>query len=290
MVRGKNRNLPLTVMFLAALLFAGAARAQGTEEKGNLGAFKNHLSKQGFVWQDGEVWFPSILDMCCTCQLPSCYSNNRSSRYGFFALPPSPSQDPALKNPYAEWFTESQNLPANWSFAWRLESDEAVVFIGKTPPKVEYFGFTAYLYDRYVAGMGAMSDCTYVDDQGQPQRRVQPPSVQSRYPVFASLGDTLSSRRPSEAQARVPAAEGGKGPRDLPPRHQGAKLGGDRGVRWIPKSARGRPLVAAPWASRRTAMVQRSPERRGHRANEPSASGAGSHQRPLAPHPAGPYI
>jgi hypothetical protein len=179
-------------VLLAALLFAGAARAQGAEEKGNFGAFENQLAKRGFVWQEGEVWFPSILDMCCNCQLPSCYSNNRSSRYGFFALPPSPSQDPALKNPYAEWFTESKNLPANWSFAWRLEPDEAAVFIGKTPPKVEYFGFTAYLYDRYVAGMGPVPDCTYVDGDGQTQLRVQPPSVQSRYPVFASLGDTLN--------------------------------------------------------------------------------------------------
>ncbi|MGC8724515.1 MAG: hypothetical protein ACP5VF_11695 [Acidobacteriota bacterium] len=190
MVRGKNLNSRAAVVFLAALLFAGAVRAQGAEEKGNLSALESHLTKKGFVWQDGKVWFPDVLSMCCSCSFPSCYSNNASSQYGFFALPPAPGQDPAVKNPYAEWL--SGYLPQGWSYAWRLEPDEAVVFIGKTPPKVEYFGFTAYLYDRYVAGMGAMSDCTYVDGNGQTQNKPQPPSVQSRYPVFASLGDTLN--------------------------------------------------------------------------------------------------
>ena len=200
MVSGKNRNSPVAVVFLAGLLFAGAAKAQGTAEKGNLGSFENQLAKQGFVWQDGEVWFPPILAMCCQCDLPSCYSNNRSSQYGFFVLPPAPSQDPSVTNPYSEWL--SGYLPQGWSYAWRLEPDEAVVFIGKTPPKVEYFGFTAYLYDRYVAGMGPVPDCTYVDANGQAQHRAQPPSVQSRYPVFASLGDTLNQETIDLASGR----------------------------------------------------------------------------------------
>ncbi len=202
MVKGTNRNLVVAAVLAAALLVAGPLRAQGAPEKSQVDAFKRDLTKKGFLWQDGQVWFPDILPMCCQCQLPSCYSNNASSRYGFFALPPAPGQDPSVKNPYAEWFTEKENLPPDWSFAWRLRPDEAVVFIAKTPPKVEYFGFTAYLYDRYVAGMVPTPDCSYVDGHGQTQQRPQPPSVQSRYPVFASLGDTLNQETISLAGGR----------------------------------------------------------------------------------------
>ena len=186
-----TRSASAAVMLLAALTLTGGTRAQGLEEKGDLSAFQAQLARTGFVWQAGKVWFPDILTMCCKCSLPSCYANNASSAYGFFALPPGPGQDPTVKNPYTEWFSGDSYLPPGWSYAWRLRPDEAVVFIGKTPPRVEYFGFTAYLYDRYVAGMGPMPDCTW--NAGDTlEHRPQPASVQSRFPVFASLGDTIN--------------------------------------------------------------------------------------------------
>jgi hypothetical protein len=190
----KGRVLAIVVPLLAALVTAGAARAQGTAEKSKVDAFEKQLAKRGFGWQAGQAWFPPILDMCCKCQLPSCYANNASTRYGFFALPPAPGQSPSVPNPYSEWFTQDGELPPGWSFAWRLRPDEAVVYIAKTPPKVEYFGFTVYLYDRYVAAMGPEPDCTYKDGDGNTQHRAQPPSAQNRFPVFASLGDTINQQ------------------------------------------------------------------------------------------------
>lgn len=192
MIRERLGRIGVAVCALAAALLAAEAMlAADLTEKSKVSAFERQLTKRGFTWQAGEAWFPDILTMCCKCSLPSCYANNASTRYGFFALPPAPGQSAAVKNPYAEWFTQDHALPADWSFAWRMRPDEAVVFIGKTPPKVEYFGFTAYLYDRYVAGLGAGGDCTYVDDQGA-HTRPQPASALSRYPVFASLGDTIN--------------------------------------------------------------------------------------------------
>lgn len=175
-----------------SLCLAGSARAQGKGRNGSVPAFQNELAKRGFGWLEGKLWFPKILEMCCRCQLPSCYSNNASTRYGFLALPPAPGQSSSVKNSYSEWLTEDASLPPDWSFAWRLRPDEAVVFLGRTPPEVEYFGFTPYLYDRYVSGMGPTPDCTYVGSDGTARRRAQPPSAQGRFPVFASLGDTAN--------------------------------------------------------------------------------------------------
>lgn len=156
-------------------------------QESNLEALRKGLAHKDFIVQDGSVTFPPILGMCCRCELPSCYANNASSTYGLFALPPAPNQNPAVKNPYAEWFTEKGNLPNDWSFWWRLRPDEAVVFLLPTPPKVDYFGFTAYVYDRYVPGLPQAPPCTHGGDS-----RLQPDSVLHRYPIYASVGDTIN--------------------------------------------------------------------------------------------------
>lgn len=178
---------PLALGLLAALAIAGAVRAQDAAAKDKVGAFKKELTKKGFLWNDGSVTYPPIVTWCCQCELPTCYGNNASTQYGFFALPPAPNQSPSVPNPYTEWYSEDHHLPQGWDFMWRLRPDEAVVFLGRTPPKVEYFGFTAYIYDRYVKDLH-VPDCSY----GNSQTRTTPSSAQSRFPVFASLGDTVN--------------------------------------------------------------------------------------------------
>jgi len=177
----------ITVLVLAVLV-TGVAQTHGTKEKGKLEAFQKELQRQDFVVQEGSVSFPSINELCCKCWLPSCYSYNASSKYGFFAMPPAPNQDPLVKNPYAEWFTENGTLPAGWSYWFRMRPDEAAVFLGPTPPKVNYYGFTAYIYDRYVPNLPQGAPCETSDGQTRPQ----PESVLHRFPVFSSLGDTVN--------------------------------------------------------------------------------------------------
>lgn len=185
-----GRSFAVVVLF-ATLIVAGVANAYGHRERGNLDAFLYKLERNGFIVQEGSVSFPPILDMCCQCELPSCYANNKSSTYGLFALPPAPNQDPSVENPYVEWFTEDGNLEAGWSYWWRLRPDEAAVFLGPTPPAVDYFGFTAYLYDRYVPNLpaGSACDCRSVDRCPRPQ----PDSILHRLPIYSSLGDTVNS-------------------------------------------------------------------------------------------------
>jgi hypothetical protein len=193
MGRGKmfKRKSVLTVVavLVFALLSTRGALVAEEQATGSLDAFKKALANMGFTVQEGLVDFPDLVDMCCQCQVPSCFANNPSSPYGMFVLPPAPNQASTVPNPYSEWFTEDQTYPEGWSWFWRLRADEAVVFLGTTPPEMDYFGFTAYLFDRYRAGI-APPDCTF----GSNQTRPQPPSALDRLPLFASLGDTVNNR------------------------------------------------------------------------------------------------
>ncbi len=167
-------------VFGASLTFAG-------EPEARLKAFRKDLARKGFVVQDGILDFPEILGMCCACKLPSCFANNPSSPYGLAVLPPAPDQSPSVPNPYSEWFTENHTYPDGFSWFWRLRPDEAVVFIGTTPPRMKYFGFTAYLYDRYHPLPQPPPAC-----QADTFVRPAPLSSYNRIPLFASLGDTVN--------------------------------------------------------------------------------------------------
>ena len=173
-------------MILGILSTSGLVLAKKPAE-GNLILLKKSLANMGFTVQEGLVDFPDIVGMCCQCQLPSCFANNPASPYGIFVLPPSPNQPSDVPNPYSEWFSET--YPEGWSWFWRMRADEAVIFLGTTPPEMDYFGFTAYLYDRYQPGV-IPPDCTSGTNPPKPP----PPSALDRLPLFASLGDTVNNK------------------------------------------------------------------------------------------------
>jgi hypothetical protein len=124
------------------------------------------LIARGYVVHVGQLRFFSIKDCLA---LPQCYGNNPASPYGVYCLPPAPGEtiDQSPKPP----------CPADSSlhWAWRLREDEAVVFVGHTPPLVQYFGFRSYVFSR----------------QGWFGRRE----------LFASLGDSLNLQVISTAGA-----------------------------------------------------------------------------------------
>jgi len=166
--------LAATVFLLSALAFCIAA---GHGPAGNLARFQSILSSKGFQCNQGTVAFPDWIGMGCACELPSCWGNNPSSTYGAYVLPPAPGQ--TALNPWAEAFSTAEQ--PNWSCFWRLRPDEAIVFIGQTPPTMTYFGFVSYLFDR--AGT----------PPANPACSPRPPSVANRAPeVFSSLHDTLN--------------------------------------------------------------------------------------------------
>lgn len=111
------------------------------------------LAAQGLATASGSF---EVLDLTACCA-SSCAGNNPSSPYAAWFVPAGP--DETAPNPHAR--------PDGLSDAFRLRADEAIVFVGTTPPPARYFGFTPYLDDR---------------DDGSGGRRV----------VAASLAETLN--------------------------------------------------------------------------------------------------
>lgn len=96
------------------------------------------LDADGFDVQDGAF---SFLDLSSCCDT-SCLGNNPSSPYGAFFLPKAPGQTVENGNPDVNGRTPT----------YRLRADEALIYVGKTPAKAKYFGFTPYLSQRIEGG------------------------------------------------------------------------------------------------------------------------------------------
>ncbi|MBK7583815.1 MAG: hypothetical protein IPI67_26935 [Myxococcales bacterium] len=132
---------------------AGDAASGGSAGAASLSAA---LEAQGFEVRAGKF---DLLDLSDCCDVgKTCSGNNPTSPYGAFFVPRAPGQ--TVANPNEE--------PGGLASSFRLRADEALVYVGTTPPKAKYFGFTPYLIDRE----GALG---------------------VRKPVFASLSETLNN-------------------------------------------------------------------------------------------------
>jgi hypothetical protein len=129
------------------------------------------LTKAGYTVQPGTMRFFRVED-CRT--LDDCFGNNPTSPYGFYCLPPAPGASP-VDSPL------QTICPEGTRPTWSLREDEAVVLLGRTPPRARYFGYRSYVYSRTL-----------------------PDGV--RKALFASLGDTLNPL--TIATSGTPCAKG----------------------------------------------------------------------------------
>jgi hypothetical protein len=121
---------------------------------GDVAAFKAALQEDGFIVQEGLLENFNIIAACCAGLAPSCFANNATAPYMVYSLPPAPGQTTASAFP--------------WTY--RIAPDEAIVYIGTTPPPTAYFSHQTFLLQKYFENEGA-------------RRR-----------VFATFGDTLNLR------------------------------------------------------------------------------------------------
>ena len=150
------------------LLLVSFALSYGTvfaedEGTGDIEAFRLALEQDGFIVQEGKFVTFDVIGLYDAGYLDSCYGNNPSTPYMLCFLPPPPGQK-AIN----EYEGDADTLDNETLSDFRLRSDEALLFIGRTPPECKYFSFRSYVYDRYFP------------DEGKRKR------------IFASLGDPLN--------------------------------------------------------------------------------------------------
>ncbi|MCB2186546.1 MAG: hypothetical protein KQJ78_09020 [Deltaproteobacteria bacterium] len=106
-----------------------------------------------FTVRSGDINLTSAIDVFASGYTVDCNGNNAGFPYLVGQAPPSPRND--------SYF----NIP----LVTQMDSDEAFVLIGYTPPEVEYYSYRSYLVDRFYEDTGA------------------------RQKLYASLGDTLNN-------------------------------------------------------------------------------------------------
>lgn len=129
---------------LWGLLLLGACYAQNVDI-GNVTAFKQDLEKDGFTVQQGEVGVFDLIKLYNLGVLPSAYANNPTTRYLAYFVPPAPGHKVnELGHKIAKLLGKSGNATAYYP----LRPDEAVIFVGRTPPECRFFNFDADLMFR----------------------------------------------------------------------------------------------------------------------------------------------
>jgi hypothetical protein len=132
---------------LLLLLFhtlIGSGLAQNVET-GNVEAFQQALEQDGFTVQKGELGFFDFIKLYNEGLLPSAYGANPTTRYLTYFVPSAPgykANELELKK------ARALGMSGNTSTIWNLRADEAIVFVGKTPPECRYFSYDANLMFR----------------------------------------------------------------------------------------------------------------------------------------------
>jgi hypothetical protein len=112
---------------------------------GDVNAFKQALEKDGFTVQQGGLgWFNGI-ELYDLGVLPSAYGNNPATKYLTYFVPPAPGH--TVPEQFSK-IARAIGLKSNVSSFWNLGPDEAVVFVGRTPPECRYFSYDHYIVDR----------------------------------------------------------------------------------------------------------------------------------------------
>ncbi len=107
-------------------------------------AFRSALEEDGFIVQEGILSYFDIIGLYNKGLIQSCFGNNPATPYVAFWLPPGPGQTGR----------SILETPGGLAVDWHLRPDEAVVYIGKTPPECSYFSYRSYVFDKFYPNEG----------------------------------------------------------------------------------------------------------------------------------------
>ena len=131
---------------------------------GDVEAFKQALEQDGFTVQQGGLTYFDFMKLYNSGVMPSAYGNNPATKYLVYLVPPAAGHE--VTGIISEIIKEL-GVTGKVTPFWSLRPDEAVVFVGRTPPECRYFSLDQYLMER-----------TYGNE--------------TRW-IFANLGDTVNN-------------------------------------------------------------------------------------------------
>jgi hypothetical protein len=131
----------LTVLF-AMLIGTGLAENVKT---GDLKAFQKALEQDGFIVQQGELGYSDLIKLYDLGVLPSAYGNNPSKKYLAYFVPPAPGYK--VPEPFSK-IAVALGMSRDLTSIFNIRPDEAIIFVGRTPPECRYFSYDHYLLFR----------------------------------------------------------------------------------------------------------------------------------------------
>jgi hypothetical protein len=109
--------------------------------------FQQTLEQNGFTVQEGDLAYFDLIRLLEVGALPSAYGNNPTTKYVIFFVPPARGYGVEER---ISKITSTLGVKGNTTPFWNLRPDEAVVFVGRTPPECRYFSYDYCLMHRTV--------------------------------------------------------------------------------------------------------------------------------------------
>ena len=112
---------------------------------GDVEGFKQALEQDGFTVQQGGLGFFDFIKLYDMGLAPSAYGNNPATKYLVYLVPPASGHE--ITGKISE-IIKALGVTAKVTPFFSLRPDEAVVFVGRTPPECRYFSFDHNLMER----------------------------------------------------------------------------------------------------------------------------------------------
>jgi len=111
---------------------------------GDLGAFRSALQRDGFVVQEGAAAMFPLIEAYEAGLIKACWGNDPTKPYLVCLVPPAPGEQvPSYKFKVGE-FLGLKGV----TILFHMRPDEALVFVGRTPPECDYYGYCGYLMEK----------------------------------------------------------------------------------------------------------------------------------------------
>jgi hypothetical protein len=137
-----------THIFISLLVLLAMSIGSGLAQNVDIGdveAFKQALEQDGFTVQQGGLTYFDFMKLYNNGLVPSAYGNNPATQYLVYLVPPASGHEVTGK---ISEIVKELGVTAKVTPFWSLQPDEAVVFVGRTPPECRYFSLEQELMDR----------------------------------------------------------------------------------------------------------------------------------------------